>query len=719
MKTGATTSGSGGSGNHSGTGGSGNAPPMPTIPGLTGISVSPGNTQLSLSAGSVPGTLSGSTSFTATGTFMDGSTQDVTSKVNWSSSPSAGLNISGGNTTVSAPGQYTITAFSGNISGSAMLVATFSGNFTCSDFDKSGGCAAFDTGSEGKLDNNASGTTTIQYPLDGSLFPENLGPIQVHIATSGSIARLNFKTSRTNNVNLNYYGACETGASNPNSSSNCYVTIPVTLTQLLVPSCETEDIQNTARVSDGNRAPVESAPVNVDWAQSGLTGGLYFWTVLPNQPYCPSATAASPGTYCLQDTTQLPKNGTAIFRYDFSKTNPAPQLVWTDDGGPNSTPPYQGAPQAWNAGQAGGHCIGCHTITNDGKFMALTIGGSSSYNAANWELLDIGAQSLLLNNPTRTGGNGCNDPNASPTVDSTCYWEQYRKDAFATETAWGPDNSAMVSMYKAKLFLNQVTVSGTSATLTPPANGALFKSPPDPYQSDPFWSHDGKYLAFTSFNTLPPADATGNPGGLNGDLKKGGQIAIATSDGKTVNDDAKVLVNRGNGLTNYYPCISEDSKYVVFNQSTCGNDPDINYNGSAGYGTGSCDGYDDSSAKLWWVPIDGGATKRLDNANGGSMNFDNSWPRFSPDVGTFRGRTLYWVAYSSRRPYGTQINNNGIQSSQPQLWFTGVIASEDQAGDPSRAPVWLPGQNVMQGAPTGNHVPQWVKVAIVIDKGSL
>ncbi|HVV16392.1 MAG TPA: hypothetical protein VHH90_04245 [Polyangia bacterium] len=714
VKQGQTNTGAGGSGNRDGSGGSGNAPPMPTIQGLTGISVSPGNPQLSLSAGSVPGTLSGTTTFTATGSFQDGSSKDVTNMVNWSSNPSSGLLIAGGNATVSAPGQYTISAFSGNISGTAMLVATFSGNFTCNDFDKSGGCAAFDTGSESKLDSGASGSTTIQYPLDGSLFPSNLGPIQVHIASPGSVARLNFKTSRTNNVNLNYYGACETGPNNPNASGNCYVTIPVALTQLLVPSCETEDIQITARVSNGNGAPAESAPVNVDWAQSGLTGGLYFWTVLPNQPYCPSATAASPGTYCLQDTTQIPKNGTAIFRYDFSKTNPVPQQVWTDDGGPNSTPAYQGGPQAWNSGVAGGHCIGCHTITNDGKFMALTIGGSSTHDAANWELLDIGAQSLLLDNPTKTGGSGCNDPNASPTSDSTCYWQSYRKDSFATETAWGPDNTAMVSMFKAKLYLNQVTVNGTSATLTQ-QGPALSKSAPDSYQSDPFWSHDGSYLAFTSFAT-PAADASGNPGGLNGDLKRNGQIAIADSDGKTIMDDAKVLVHRDSSVTNYYPCISEDSKYVVFNQSTCGGEPD--FNGSGTYGNGSCDGYDDSSAKLWWVPIGGGPTKRLDNANGPG-DTDNSWPRFSPDVGTFRGRTLYWVAYSSRRPYGTQLNGGMLSSTQPQLWFTGVIASEDQAGDPSRAPVWLPGQNLMQGAPTGNHVPQWVKVAIVIDKGGL
>jgi hypothetical protein len=707
--------GTGGTGNiGSGTGGTGNIPIMPGISGLTGLSVS-GTQMVSLTAGNVAGTLTGTATFTAQGTFMDGSSSDVTGQVNWSSSPQVGIQVIGGMATVTAPGSYTIIASSGGVSNTTTLVATFSGKFTCSDFGGTG-CPAFDTS---KLDGSASGSTTITYPLDSSLFPENLGPIQVHIATAGTNARINFKTANTGNVDVNYYGACETGGANLNSSGACYVTIPLALTQLFVPSCETDDIQITARVSKSGGTPVESMPVTVDWAQAGLTGGLYYWTVLPNQKPCPSATAANPPNYCLQDIMQNPPNGTAIYRYDFSAQNPMPQLVWTDDGGPNSTPPYQGGPQAWNGGQAGGHCIGCHTITNDGKYMALTIGGSSTYNAANWELLDISAQSLLQNNPTASGGSGCNDPNATATNDSTCYWQQYRKDAFATETAWGPMSNVMVSMYKAKLYTNNVAINGTAATLT--QTGLTFTKPPDPYQSDPFWSHDGSYLVYTSFATPATADSTGNPGGLNGDLKKNGAIAIADATPMGIMDDPKVIVSRDSKVTNYYPCISEDSKYIVFNQSTCGTDPDINYNGSAGYGTSTCDGYDDSSAKLWWVPISGGATKRLDNANGGSMNYDNSWPRFSPDVGMFRGATLYWVAFSSRRPYGSQLNTGTLMTSQPQLWFTGVVAGENIATDPSRAPVWLPGQNAMQstGMVVGNHVPQWVKVAIVIDKGSL
>ena len=164
----------------------------------------------------------------------------------------------------------------------------------------------------------------------------------------------------------------------------------------------------------------------------------------------------------------------------------------------------------------------------------------------------------------------------------------------------------------------------------------------------------------------------------------------------------------------------------MYNQSDCGGNPnatDINYNGTAGYGTGVCDGYDDSSAKLYLAPTSGTGSLSLDSANG-SSNYDNSWPRFSPDVSTFRGQTLYWVAFSSRRPYGVQMNTGGLSTSQPQLWFSAITVGEINPTDPSWSPVWLPGQNNTtanpggNSTPYGNHVPQWVKVAIVIDTGS-
>ena len=58
---------------------------------------------------------------------------------------------------------------------------------------------------------------------------------------------------------------------------------------------------------------------------------------------------------------------------------------------------------------------------------------------------------------------------------------------------------------------------------------------------------EGKYFVFTSFNTPATPDPMGNPGGLNGDLKTGGQIVIADADSSGVQDNARTLVPRAGG----------------------------------------------------------------------------------------------------------------------------------------------------------------------------
>jgi hypothetical protein len=629
---------------------------------------------------------------------------------------------SGGNTGNGGSGN---TGNVGNNTGNGgstgpLPITPISGNFTCTDFTACpSGAPSFSTGSESTFDNGGSGSTTIAYPLDKSLFPSNLGPIQVQMTTPGTSARISFQTA-SGDVQVQFFGSCESAP-----GTGCSVTLPLAFTQMMIPASQNEDIQLTARVLSGSTVTGDSAPISAAWTQAGLTGGLYFWTVVPNPPQKAAGDTGdipTPPNYILLDPppsgTSPPYYGTQIQRYDFSKDNPIPEVVWTDDGGPGSTPPYDGAPQSWNSGTAGGHCIGCHTITNDGKFMALTIGGSATTNAANWELLDIQNQALELINPVGGGGlDTSSDPSATPTNDPANYWKSYRNEGYAAETSWGPNGDVMVSMYNSKLYFNSVTVNGTSATVT--RQGAAFPTSAvalDPYQSDPFWSHDGTLFAYTSFNTSSPH------GGTNGDLKLNGRIVIADATPETVMDDARVLVDRESNMSKYYPCTSEDSNYVVFNVSTCGSGDDPAPLGG-GYGTGSCDGYDDASAELWWTPASGGGPTRLDNANGivngNVINYSNSWPRFSPDVSTFRGQTLYWIAFSSRRPYGVQANLGGLTQSQPQLWFTGVTSGEVNVGDPSHAPVWLPGQNPMGNATLyGNHVPQWVKVAIVIDKGT-
>jgi len=285
--------------------------------------------------------------------------------------------------------------------------------------------------------------------------------------------------------------------------------------------------------------------------------------------------------------------------------------------------------------------------------------------------------------------------------------------AVATETTFGPNADVMVNMYKSKLYLH-----GTTASLL--NEGEVAASYSDGYKSDPFWSQSGKYFVFTSFAQPDVSVQYYNPTGLNGDMKRGGQISIASATMTGINNDAHVLVPRENNITKYYPAISNDDALVVYNQSTCGVDPDVYTNLATGvgvYGAQTCDGYDDSSATLWLTSPTGSVPQRLDNANGGATN-DNSWPRWSPDNGTFRGQKLYWLAFSSRRPYGLQVNNGGPMTTKPQLWFSAVLEGAEINPDPSRPPVWLPNQNpvtaVPNQTPTGNHVPQWVKVAVPI-----
>jgi hypothetical protein len=357
------------------------------------------------------------------------------------------------------------------------------------------------------------------------------------------------------------------------------------------------------------------------------------------------------------------QGATGIGRYDFRGDLSKPQIVYTDKGSPADH-------------NNGGTCIGCHAITHDGTRMALTIGGSSP---SDWMLLDIGSLTRVA---LRNQG----------------------PDGFATETTFSPDGSRMVNMYRGEL-----TLRGTNASLT--TQGPILTQSVAEKKTDAFWSLSGKLFTFVGWEPgLFGAPLATDPLGLDGDLKTGGQIWIAPSDGTTIVDQAKPLVPRATGVTSFYPCISDDDALLVFNQSSCSG-PSTSY----GYGDGPCDGYADASARLWVIAPSGGAPTALDRASG-PPNSMSSWPRFSPDHGTFRGSRLYWIAFSSERPYGLQLN--GGPALKPQLWFAAIAIPEGQEivvpGDPSFSPVWLPAQNPDQSAPNGNHVPQWVSTVVAI-----
>jgi hypothetical protein len=305
--------------------------------------------------------------------------------------------------------------------------------------------------------------------------------------------------------------------------------------------------------------------------------------------------------------------------------------------------------------------------------MALTFGGSIP---SSWGLLDVAKKAFIAQRNTDPAG-------------------------YATITTFSSDGARLVNAFRGQLLLRTADAAMTNV------GGALFPSLGESL-SMPFWSADGKSLAFIGWQP----NANGASSSNTGDVVRGAEIYIVDSDGAQFTGTPRLLVPRVANRTETYPATSDDGAWVVFNETRCDGPPTI-----GPYGNDPCDGYDDPSAHLRLVPSAGGAPIDLARASG-TATYTSSWPRFSPKHGQFRGKTLYWIAFSSRRPYGVRLAGSIDGSTKPQLWFAAVLVDgkTPPTADPSFAPVWLPSQNDDMSAPTGNHVPQWVVKAVDVIK---
>jgi hypothetical protein len=84
-----------------------------------------------------------------------------------------------------------------------------------------------------------------------------------------------------------------------------------------------------------------------------------------------------------------------------------------------------------------------------------------------------------------------------------------------------------------------------------------------------------------------------------------------------------------------------------------------------------------------------------------------------------RGDNLYWVAFSSRHPYGATLpgtDNPPTGDTEPQLWFAAVTV--DPSGNAVRGPELRPGVDAPaepdRNVQRGNHSPQWVTKAVPV-----
>jgi hypothetical protein len=374
-------------------------------------------------------------------------------------------------------------------------------------------------------------------------------------------------------------------------------------------------------------------------------------------------------------------------RYDLDTPGAPPQQYFTQFG-PNGMPSDEqnmDPPASSNSTQ----CFGCHAISQDGSKIGLTFGGSGPELFA---LIDVATKKSIA---TRLFSG---DPNA--------------QQPFAAFTAFSPDSTTLVQERQGQLWLRSADAHLSDLSPSPLFTADLGGES----ASTPFWSPKGDLLVFTGWvpNPNPIADYPMDTSDTNGDQTPNSDIWIVPVTGNTNFGTAKRLVPQVSGKTEHYPAISDDSQFVVYNESSCDGP-----GAPAGevYGLSPCDGYDDASEKLELISTKGGPSAYLANASQND-NWSNSWPRFAPSHGTFQGKDLYWIAFSSRVPYGATLpgtNNPPAMDTEPQLWFAAVVVDPNGtlSGDPSFAPVWLPQQNPTAAA-RGNHSPEWVTKAVPI-----
>ena len=619
----------------------------PDLTALQSIAVTPPRATLALVRG-----MTTAQALRVVGTYASGQPRDITAAAAWSvSGPPA--SVRGGMFTTSVPGSFTVSASVGMQLARATVDVRATGDLVRDDVSPDAAARLAGATAAGE------GAVQVAYPLEGAIFPANLGDAEVQVTkthASQSIARVWFSGTH---IDLSLVARC---TAIPNAPMGCAVTIDRALIPLLVGASEGAEMNLRVRLvaPDGTHL-AESAAREVRWTSVNLTGALYYWS------------------------TRLGANATAIYRYNLAaQLPPEPFFLQTRD-----------APVV--AGER--PCVGCHSVSRDGRRMALSFGGS---DPGNFGVYDIATRRPIA---TRLGDHAYGAP-----------------ATFAQMSALNPDGTRVITTLRGVMTMRRV-----DDTLAP-VGTALFATglTPGDRATQPYWSPDGRVLAFVGFN---PAmyDCNNPPCGDNrprdnGDLAPYGQVYVAPVDGERVGAP-RLLVSRstemsGRAWTSHYPSVSDDGRWVAFNRVRCdarGNDQGyaVDRTGAAA----NCSGYDNPGTRVMLVATAGSAAP-IDLARlNGTDTWTNSWPRWAPDHGRFRGTELYWVAFSSKRPYGLRLpgdNTGRAMNGPPQLWFAALTLGEGDVltGDPSHAPIWMPRQNVDESTPSGNHVPQWTAVFV-------
>lgn len=291
-----------------------------------------------------------------------------------------------------------------------------------------------------------------------------------------------------------------------------------------------------------------------------------------------------------------------------------------------------------NPSDANNHCVACHVVSKDGRYLASELWGGSMSGA----VFDLSNPSVATGNPA---------PTMTPLNSYVSLFSTFNPDA-------------------SRLLIN----AGTSLGLIDPKTGKTVPAYGTPLPASkaahPTWSPDGTLIAFV--NNIDGSWAV--------DYTTGDLMTIAVTAPDTFGPPT-MLVQSSTGNPMFkapsWPSFSPDSQWIAYAAGT-------NSRGRNAVGTPPVETV--FAGTLFLVGRGGGAPTQLDTACGGALNC--YLPNFSP----YDQAGRFWMVFYSVRDYGNaQVGTKGTK--RRQMWVTAIDKSKLGSGDPSSVPYWLPAQD--------------------------
>jgi hypothetical protein len=430
----------------------------------------------------------------------------------------------------------------------------------------------------------------IDYPLDGAVMPNtaNAPDVQWEAAqNAGDLYRVRIVSGLATIDNIYAAGAGFKLNALPSAAD----------WQTLLASAHTASITVEVDHWDAQTGAQSSPTVAVKPVNANVTGVIYYWDLSAGQ------------------MQRIDGSGRAL-----AIPNPPP-----------------------SPGDANNHCVACHVVSRDGRYLAGELWGGGDKGAV-----------FDLSNPALTTANPAPTVEPVTTTSYTSLFSTFNADA----------TRLMINPGLALQVIDPQT--GTSIA----TNGVALPT----QAAHPSWSPDGASIAFVNNVTLGGAVA---PWAV--DYDRGDLMVIPSTAGDTFGAPVS-LVAAANVSPAYaapsWPTFTPDSQYIAYAAGTNSrgrntvNNVEVPYPGS-----------------LFVVATAGGATSKLDIACGGQAQC--YLPNFSPyDDGGY-----FWLVFYSLRDYGNALD--GTKGTQRrQMWVTAIDKSKLGTGqDPSSVPYWLPLQD--------------------------